>query len=234
MTYVLDQHTVRQQEHNNNKMCAALLRNSIKCINLRINPSALTSRNICASAFCCNWRKSASVDVERKLLNDDNLPNHYQLIYRAPMENYVAWSKNVSTATVSIIGLLAGYQFATTSNMLDMTRQIDISILMSNESDLYYFTVGFVLINLAIRAFVAMYPLRIYKSSDKYVAVYGSQLPFGTIKNYFSRGEIAEYKNVLNPWSHVMFKLGQRSSLLLVDYFKTPVEFQKLFEKNEE
>ncbi|KAH8369606.1 hypothetical protein KR093_000274, partial [Drosophila rubida] len=186
------------------------------------------------SASSWNWRKSPSVDVERKLLCDDNLPNHYQLIYRAPMENYVTWSKNVSTVTMSIIGLLAGYQWNTTSNMMDMTRQIDISVLVSNESDLYYFAVGFVLINLAIRAFVAKYPLRIYKSSDKYVAVYGSQLPLGTVKHYFDRGEIAEYKNVLNPWSHIMFKLGLRSSLLLVDYFKTPAEFHKLFEQKEE
>ncbi|KAH8300142.1 hypothetical protein KR044_010513, partial [Drosophila immigrans] len=186
------------------------------------------------SSFRCDWRKSASVDAERKLLNDDNLPDHYRLIYRAPMENYVSWSKNVSTGTVSVIGLLAGYQLTTTSHVMGIAKQLDISILVSNESDLYYFTVGFLLINLAIRAFVAKYPLRIYKSSDKYVAVYGSQLPFGTVKHYFERGEIAEYKNVLNPWSHIMFKLGLRSSLLLVDYFKTPAEFHKLFEKKEE
>lgn len=214
-------------------MCAALLRNSIKCINLRINPSVLTSRNICTSAFRYNWRKASSVEVEQKLLADDNLPEHFQLIYRAPLENYVTWTKNVSTGTVTFISLLAGYQLATTMSFMNIVKQIDISFLVSNETDLYFFAAGFVLINLAIRAFVAKYPLRIYKSSQKYVAVYGSQLPVGTVKHFFERGQIAEYKNQLNPWSHIMYKLGQRSSLLLVDYFKTPAEFHKLFEEKQ-
>lgn len=159
--------------------------------------------------------------------------------------------KNISTGTVTFLGLIAGYQLATAMSFMGVVKQIDISLLVSNETDLYYFTVGFVLINIAIRAFVAKYPLRIYKSADKYVhftyedklynlliycryvAVYGSQLPIGTVKHYFDRGQIAEYKNVLNPWSHIMYKLGQRSSLLLIDYFKTPAEFHKLFEEKQ-
>ncbi|KAM8713957.1 hypothetical protein ACLKA7_014163 [Drosophila subpalustris] len=214
-------------------MSAALLRNSIKCINLRINPTVFTNRAICTSAFRCNWRKSSSIDVERQLQTADNLPEHFQLIYRAPLENYMTWTKNISTGTVTFLSLLAGYQLATAMSFMNIVKQIDISFLVSNETDLYYFTAGFVLINLAVRAFVAKYPLRIYKSADKYVAVYGSQLPIGIVKHFFDGGQIAEYRNVLNPWSHIMFKLGQRSSLLLVDYFKTPAEFHKLFEEKQ-
>ncbi|XP_064541533.1 uncharacterized protein LOC135430692 [Drosophila montana] len=214
-------------------MCAAILRNSIKCMNLRINTTAVTKRNICTSAVRCNWRHRDSVSVEQYLLKGDNLPEHYQLIYRAPLEDYVTWTKNVSTGTVTVIGLIAGCQLATTMSFMNIARKIDISMLVSNETDLYYFAAGFVLINLAIRAFVAKYPLRIYKSADKYVAVYGSQMPVGTVKHYFERGQIAEYKNVLNPWSHIMFMLGRRSSMLLIDYFKTPAEFHQLFQEKQ-
>lgn len=54
-------------------------------------------------------------------------------------------------------------------NVINMVQKMDIAILVSQESDLYFFLGGFVLINLAIRTFVAKYPLRIYKSSDKQV-----------------------------------------------------------------
>jgi len=107
--------------------------------------------------------------VERRLLTGDRLPDNYKLIYRAPIESYVTWTKNISTATTSILGLVAAYHWATTMNIVNMVQKIDIAILVSQESDLYYFLTGFVLINLAIRAFVAKYPLRIYKSSEKLV-----------------------------------------------------------------
>ncbi|EDW01667.1 uncharacterized protein LOC6561142 [Drosophila grimshawi] len=215
-------------------MCAALLRNSIKCFNLRINTRAVPRLNICTSAARCKWRSIGSADVERNLLRGDNLPDNYQLIYRAPMEEYVAWTKNVSTATVTLISLVAAYQLATTMSFMNIAKKIDIAVLVSNESDIYFFAAGFVLINLAIRAFVAKYPLRIYKSADKYVAVYGSQLPLGTTKHYFERGQISEYKNVLNPWRHIMFKLDNRSSMLMIDYFKTPAEFHQLFKESQD
>lgn len=58
-------------------------------------------------------------------------------------------------------------------------------------------------------------------------------MPVGTVKHYFQRGQIAEYKNVLNPWSHVIFKLDKRSSMLMIDYFKTPSEFHEMFQERQ-
>ncbi|XP_016972566.1 uncharacterized protein LOC108039905 [Drosophila rhopaloa] len=214
-------------------MCAALLR-SVKLVNLRPITAISHYQSLHTSNSLCKWRNVGSGEVERKLLSGDSLPDNYKLIYRAPIESYVTWTKNMSTATTSILGLVAAYHWATTMNFVNTVQKMDIAILVSQESDLYYFLTGFVLINLAIRAFVAKYPLRIYKSSEKYVAVYGSQLPLGTVKHYFERGQIAEYKNFLNPWRHIMYKLGDRSSMLLVDYFKTPSEFHQLFETKQE
>lgn len=119
------------------------------------------------SAFHRNWSRTPSADVERNLLKADNLPQHFQLIYRAPMESYLTWTKNISTGTVTFLSILAGYQLATSMSFINTIQKIDISILLSNETDLYYFAAGFVLINLAIRAFVATFPLRIYKSGKK-------------------------------------------------------------------
>lgn len=83
------------------------------------------------------------------------------------MESYLNWTKNVSTGTVTFLSVLVGYQLATTMSFINISKKIDISILVSNETDLYYFAAGFVLINLAIRAFVSAFPLRIYKSGKK-------------------------------------------------------------------
>ncbi|KAH8413603.1 hypothetical protein KR222_001619, partial [Zaprionus bogoriensis] len=190
-----------------------------------------------SSALHRNWHRSTSGDVERNLLRADNLSQNYQLIYRAPLGDYLAWTKNISTATVTLLSLIAGYQLASASSFTGIAKQIQIASLVSNETDLYYFTVGFVLINLAIRVFIARYPLRIYKTNTtncRYVAVFSSQLPTGTVKHSFERGQISEYRNWLNPWSNIMFKLNQRSSMLLIDYFKTPHEFHMLFEAEKE
>lgn len=73
--------------------------------------------------------------------------------------------------------------------------------------------------------------LLMYHPLHRYVAVYSSQMPMGTVKHSFERGQIGEYKNALNPWSHIMYKLNQRSSMLLIDYFKNPAEFHSLFEE---
>lgn len=83
------------------------------------------------------------------------------------MENYLTWTKNISTGTVTFLSILAGYQLATKLSLLNVAQKIDITVLVSNETDLYYFAGGFVLINLAIRAFVATFPLRIYKSGKR-------------------------------------------------------------------
>ncbi|XP_020806622.1 uncharacterized protein LOC110182826 [Drosophila serrata] len=209
-------------------MCSAILRSSI-LLNLRSLAPISHLQRLHTSSALCKWRNVASGDVERKLLYGDKLAENYKLIYRAPMESYVTWTKNISTATTSILGVVAAYHWATTWQVVNVVQKMDIAILVSQESDLYFFLGGFVLINLAIRTFVAKYPLRIYKSPEKYVAVYGSQLPVGTVKHYFEKGQISEYKNFLNPWKHIMYKLGNRSSMLLVDYFKTPSEFHQLF-----
>lgn len=122
------------------------------------------------TALRCKWPSTGSTDVERSLLKGDNLPANYQLIYRAPLEKYVTWAKNVSTLTVSLISLIAGYNLATTSmNFSNVVKKIDVGVLASTETDIYFFAVGFVLINMVIRIFVFKYPLRIYKSGNKYV-----------------------------------------------------------------
>lgn len=58
-------------------------------------------------------------------------------------------------------------------------------------------------------------------------------MPLGTVKHNFEKGQIGEYKNPLNPWSQIMYKLNRRSSMLLIDYFKSPSEFHELFEEKE-
>jgi hypothetical protein len=41
--------------------------------------------------------------------------------------------------------------------------------LVTNETELVYFAIGFVAINVILRIMVSRYPLRIYKNSEKYM-----------------------------------------------------------------
>lgn len=94
----------------------------------------------------------------------DNVPDHYVLIYRGPMESYVKWSVHLSTfsASISLITAIAARirGDVVTPMMIDWD-------LVSEVTDIYYFTIGFIIINLLVRFVVDKIPLRIYRIPDK-------------------------------------------------------------------
>ncbi|XP_023296513.2 uncharacterized protein LOC111679216 [Lucilia cuprina] len=171
----------------------------------------------------------SSNEKEKRYLEKDRVPQNYQLIYRAPMESYVAWSMHVSTITASIIGTAAIYQYASNQPILE---PLDTTLAMSSE-DIYYFAFGFMAINAVMRFVVSMFPLRIYKDQEKYLAIYHSQLPMNIKQHQFKKGQVTAVYYNFSPWNNATYKLGNKTSLLLEDYFKTPSEFHQMSENEE-
>lgn len=104
-------------------------------------------------------RSTSSNEREKRYLEKDRVPQNYQLIYKAPMESYVAWAMHVSTVTAFIISSAALYQYASGQPLLE---PVDTTLIMHSQ-DIYYFTAGFLAINGVMRFVVSMFPLRIYK-----------------------------------------------------------------------
>nr|XP_013119460.1 unnamed protein product [Stomoxys calcitrans] len=171
-------------------------------------------------------RPVTSQAKEQQYQERDKVPSSYQLIYRAPMESYVAWSMNVSSLTATIIGGAALYQFSSNQPLLDTS--VTQTTLVMHAEDIYYFALGFLAINSVLRLVVSKFPLRIYKNEGKYLAVYHSQLPGSVSQHHFNQGDVKEVSYIFSPWNGATYKLGNKTSLLLEQYFKTPSEFQQI------
>ncbi|XP_036346139.1 uncharacterized protein LOC118755406 isoform X2 [Rhagoletis pomonella] len=156
----------------------------------------------------------------------DEIPLNYELIYRAPMESYISLAKNISTTTAIIISSTTAY--AATNQYKLPTRSFESMGLVSDFNDLWIFCVGFVMITVIIRVFIARYPLRIYRTNEKYVAIYDSQIPFRPSKHTFCKGEVEEMYSKFNPWNSCTYRLGTRTSLLLSRYFRTPADYNQM------
>lgn len=100
---------------------------------------------------------------EQQFKEDDRVPDSYKLIYKAPMQYYVAWSMHTSTITASVISVAALYQFVTSVPLLDTS----IGNKTIEPTDIYYFTAGFILINALLRFVISKFPLRIYRDNEK-------------------------------------------------------------------
>lgn len=46
----------------------------------------------------------------------------------------------------------------------------------------------------------------------------------------FNKGEVEELRNKLNPWDGNTYKLGNKTALILDNYFKTPSEFNEMID----
>lgn len=123
--------------------------------------------------------------------------------------------------------------------------------LITNETELIYFAIGFVVINAALRIMVNRYPLRIYKNSGRlfriqelsisfflsflffrYLAVFESQIPLRKTKFEFLKGDVVSVPPTgVLPWRESRYKINNRNVLLLIDYFKAPSELFEMMEK---
>ena len=174
--------------------------------------------------------RRTSASIERKFIEKDKIPDGFRLVYRAPMEGYVISINIVSTVTTVLVALVAGFKYNQDTVSIS-PHETNFIGLITYDTDIWWFIAGFVAINTLIRLFVFKYPLRIYTNSDKYIATYQSQLFLGRKQHYFNRGDVSQVRNPINPWSDMTYRLGNRNSILLLDYFKTPSEFHEMTTK---
>lgn len=94
----------------------------------------------------------------------------WTLIYRAPMEYYLATCNYVTTLSAVLLTGFAIVQFNDRGKIPDKELKpfelIKGRVLMA-ESDYKYFASAFVAFNLMLRIFVHRYPLRIYRNGLK-------------------------------------------------------------------
>uniref|UniRef100_T1GI53 Protein SDA1 n=1 Tax=Megaselia scalaris TaxID=36166 RepID=T1GI53_MEGSC len=151
----------------------------------------------------------------------DGVPNGYVIIYKAPMEGYLTACKNITTITSIVMIGLVTYNYQNLSKLVTVPsagENVELYGLVSNEVDIFYFIAGFT------------------AEFGKIPAVYDSQLPMKYKHLDFARGQVKPAEPfLLNPWKSDTFRIKNYTSVLLIDYFKTPSElFQMLKEEGDE
>lgn len=103
----------------------------------------------------------------------------WMLIYRAPMEYYLATCNFVTSVSAILLTGYAVQQIIDRDKIADTELKpfglIKGRVLMA-ESDYKYFAAAFVAFTLTLRIFIYRYPLRIYKNGLKYVFAINSFL----------------------------------------------------------
>ncbi|XP_054089183.1 uncharacterized protein LOC128922503 [Zeugodacus cucurbitae] len=195
---------------------------------LRLSKSIAIIKNSFVGHKLCNHFHNNKAVIKKRdfFIKKDNVSSEYELIYRAPMETYISIAKNISTVTATIISSAAIY--SVTNEYKITTPSFESMGLVSHPNDLWYFSFGFIAVTMVIRLFIAKYPLRIYGGIDKYIAVYEPQLPFQSSKYVFNKGDVEEVFSRFNPWNNCTYRLGNKTSLLLNRYFRTPADYNQM------
>lgn len=168
---------------------------------------------------------------EEKFAEKDKVPNGFKIIYRAPMELSVKAAKIISTGSVAFMSSMMALKYATDAKYLQLSNELYYGPLVAHDTDIVPLSAAFVAINGAIIIFILKYPLRIYKKDKSYLAIYEGMLPFRMKRFNFEQGEVKDWKHFLNPWPLITYKIKNKISFLLLDYFKTPSEFNEMCAK---
>lgn len=106
---------------------------------------------------------------EEKYRIKDQISEKFKLVYKAPMENYLSACNNVTTLSGVLLGTFLGIKYSYPNMDIAANAEVPYAsgILVSTQSDLLYFTIGFIVINIALRVMVYRYPLRIYRNDSK-------------------------------------------------------------------
>uniref|UniRef100_A0A3F2YTY6 Uncharacterized protein n=1 Tax=Anopheles christyi TaxID=43041 RepID=A0A3F2YTY6_9DIPT len=195
--------------------------------------STVIQRNLSTSSVLC---RKAVIKREEYFLKKDNIPAGFNIIYRAPMENYLTACNIVTSFSFLAMGGICAFTYLKDFHHIVVPFEIEYATLTANETDLLYFLGFFFLINSVIRVMVNRYPLRIYRNDKQYLAVFEGQIPLVKKQFGFQQGDVTPVPpgGVL-PWQESRYKINDKKVLLLEDYFRTPSELNVMMmsEKSE-
>lgn len=125
--------------------------------------------------FTSSRPNMSSLKAEQRYKLKDKMSEQFQLIYRAPMENYLKSCKFVSNGSLLVVGSLLAMSACSTFGLdlslfgSELTKPIPVNYgsLVTSEAEIVILALGFLAINVLIRLMISKYPLRIYKNKNK-------------------------------------------------------------------
>ncbi|XP_058838335.1 uncharacterized protein LOC131694012 [Topomyia yanbarensis] len=207
----------------------ALINCSGLCIN-RMGSKLTCIRQIKTSSMLLTGPRSRK---EERYRLKDKVPVDYRIIYRAPMEYYLSACSFVTSFSFVAFSGITAYAYLHDYHTMTVPFDFEYGPLTANEQDLLLFLGFFLLANVAIRVIVNRYPLRIYRNSGKYLAVFEGMLPFTRRQIIFNKGDVSQVpEGGLLPWQEARYKINEKQVLLLESHFRTPAELTTMMKKD--
>uniref|UniRef100_A0A8D8H5H4 (northern house mosquito) hypothetical protein n=1 Tax=Culex pipiens TaxID=7175 RepID=A0A8D8H5H4_CULPI len=186
---------------------------------LRIQPLSSTAARLASP-------KSMKEEHYRK---KDKVPLDFRLVYRAPMEHYLAACNVISSFSFVAFAGISSYAYLQHFHTMAVPFDIEYGTLTANENDLMVFLGFFLFANVVIRLMVNRYTLRVYRKNEKYIAVFEGYLPFTRRQIQFKGGEVtAVPEGGILPWQDARYKINDKPVLLLDGNFRTPSELNAM------
>jgi len=198
-------------------MLSLILRNGAK--ELKSSVSLMQRRNFI-------FRVKTS---EKKYRRKDKIDDSFSIIYKAPMEYYLATCNHVTTASALAIGAFIAYKYVNRFEEVSTElKELEFTggIIGVSDDELIYFAAGLVVICLSVRMILYKYPLRIYRNqANKYIAIFEGYFPMTKTRMNFEKGSVKEMPPAgIMPWRDHRYMIKDRSTILYFEYFKTPSE----------
>lgn len=170
--------------------------------------------------------------TEEQLKLKDKISGRFHLIYRSPLNNYIAPLSILSTVTTVIVFSVCIYcaiKGYTLEELERNTRYGTRTIVTTNRYELVGFVFFFFTFNISVFLTVRRLPLRIYRDNNDYVAVFNSAVPFLKRYIYFAKGQVVPLKQTgILPWKDSRFKINGSRAILFYQHFRVPAELHQM------
>lgn len=104
---------------------------------------------------------------EKKYRRNDNVDDSFFIIYKAPMEYYLAFCNYLTTASTLVVGAFVVFKYINRFEEVSSEPkafELTGGFISLSDDDIKYFAISLLVFSLAIRMIQYKYPLRIYRN----------------------------------------------------------------------
>lgn len=187
----------------------------------------LVRSTIVKSKGQCRLYNTRYSSLTEKFKAIDNVPEHFNLIYRNRMKNYLTIAQVCSVFGIAATTLLV--MFKEDSTEVDM----DFATKPKHYKDelVFFMTIIFGM-GVMLQSLVYKCPIRIYNypQKEKYIMVFYRSLPMLTRNIKCQVAEVTKLAdNNVIPWGKNQYEINKQQKVILVhSYFRRPVDLQIL------
>lgn len=165
----------------------------------------------------------------------DNVPNRWQLIYKAPMDSLLNFATVYLTFSTTTVAMSSLYYAAFVFDKTDFDSPVllgDSVVIADSAIECFTYVGAFIAFHVAVKLLLSKYVVRLYQDGDNYIAIFRGHFYNSIKKHEFNLRDFKKVNSTLAiAWSDARYSLGNKKAVILENYFKTPEHFNYLLSK---